>query len=218
MIGPLFPTVKSTGRPPVDRRTVVEATAWRFRTGAVAGRAGAIRELEHDLQELQPVGRAGRVGAGAGVDAIARAAGRGPGLGDVDRLHDRARAPARCHPPAGHRGLCRTTGSSVTSRPIMPSVAPAAGWRPRTTWSATGRAARWHSSSPRGRPRTRACRPRRSVRSASPAPGVGPGPDRTGCSRTRGTPKANRAWLRERRIAATIPERDDQIAHRRKKP
>jgi transposase len=30
--------------------------------------------------------------------------------------------------------------------------------------------------------------------------------------------KANRAWLRERGIAATIPEREDQIAHRRKKP
>ena len=30
--------------------------------------------------------------------------------------------------------------------------------------------------------------------------------------------KANRAWLRSRGIAATIPERDDQIAHRRKKP
>lgn len=30
--------------------------------------------------------------------------------------------------------------------------------------------------------------------------------------------KANRAWLRERHVAATIPERDDQIAHRRKKP
>ena len=30
--------------------------------------------------------------------------------------------------------------------------------------------------------------------------------------------RANRAWLRERGIAATIPERDDQIAHRRKKP
>ncbi len=29
--------------------------------------------------------------------------------------------------------------------------------------------------------------------------------------------KANRAWLRARGIAATIPERDDQIAHRRKK-
>lgn len=34
VIGPLFPAVKSTGRPPVDRRAVVEATAWRFRTGA----------------------------------------------------------------------------------------------------------------------------------------------------------------------------------------
>lgn len=30
--------------------------------------------------------------------------------------------------------------------------------------------------------------------------------------------KSNRAWLRQRGIAATIPERDDQIAHRRKKP
>jgi transposase len=30
--------------------------------------------------------------------------------------------------------------------------------------------------------------------------------------------KANRAWLRARGIAATIPERDDQIAHRKKKP
>ena len=34
VIGPLFPNVKSTGQPPVDRRTVVEATARRFRTGA----------------------------------------------------------------------------------------------------------------------------------------------------------------------------------------
>lgn len=30
--------------------------------------------------------------------------------------------------------------------------------------------------------------------------------------------KANRAWLRERRVAATIPEQEDQIAHRRKNP
>lgn len=33
-IEPLFPTVKDTGCPPVDRRTAVEATTWRFRTGA----------------------------------------------------------------------------------------------------------------------------------------------------------------------------------------
>lgn len=30
--------------------------------------------------------------------------------------------------------------------------------------------------------------------------------------------KANRAWLRAHGIAATIPERDDQIAHRRIRP
>lgn len=30
--------------------------------------------------------------------------------------------------------------------------------------------------------------------------------------------KANRAWLRQRGIAATIPERDDQIGHRRTRP
>ena len=34
MIGPMFPPVAGTGRPPVDRRTVVEATVWRYRTGA----------------------------------------------------------------------------------------------------------------------------------------------------------------------------------------
>ncbi len=40
----------------------------------------------------------------------------------------------------------------------------------------------------------------------------------TGSWQTRGYPSnANRAWLRARGIAATIPERDDQIAHRRRR-
>lgn len=34
VIGHLFPPMKSTGRPPIDRRIVVEASAWRYRTGA----------------------------------------------------------------------------------------------------------------------------------------------------------------------------------------
>lgn len=34
VIGPVFPAAAETGRPPVDRRLVVEATAWHFRTGA----------------------------------------------------------------------------------------------------------------------------------------------------------------------------------------
>lgn len=34
LIEPVFPAAKPTGRPPVDRRVVVEATAWHLRTGA----------------------------------------------------------------------------------------------------------------------------------------------------------------------------------------
>lgn len=106
MIGPLFPAPKSTGRPPVDRRTVVEATAWRFRTGAPwGGSAREVRDLEHDLQELQPVGRPGRVGAGAGEDPVHGPGGRGTGLGRLNRFHDRARSSARCDPTPPHRGL-----------------------------------------------------------------------------------------------------------------
>ena len=50
---------------------------------------------------------------------------------------------------------------------------------------------------------------------------AGRGPARTRPERVladKGYPsKKNRAWLRERGIKATIPERDDQIAHRRKR-
>ena len=50
----------------------------------------------------------------------------------------------------------------------------------------------------------------------------GRGPARTRPDRVladKGYPsKKNRAWLREHGIKATIPERDDQIAHRRKRP
>ncbi|WP_328289190.1 IS5 family transposase [Agromyces bracchium] len=32
--GPVFPAAAATGRPPADRRLVVEAIAWHYRTGA----------------------------------------------------------------------------------------------------------------------------------------------------------------------------------------
>ena len=34
VIGPLFPRPKAMGRPPADRRQVLEAAAWHYRTGA----------------------------------------------------------------------------------------------------------------------------------------------------------------------------------------
>ena len=55
------------------------------------------------------------------------------------------------------------------------------------------------------------------MRSGSLPAAVARGHGRTRALADKGYPsRANRAWLRERRIAATIPERDDQIAHRRK--
>lgn len=51
-IGPLLPVVKAIGRMPVDRRIVVEAAIWRYRTGApwrdVPERFG---KLEYDRTE-----------------------------------------------------------------------------------------------------------------------------------------------------------------------
>jgi transposase len=56
---------------------------------------------------------------------------------------------------------------------------------------------------------------------AARGPGSPPGRPRPRPDRViadKGYPsKANRAWLRARGIATTIPERDDQIAHRRRK-
>nr|WP_246528800.1 transposase [Nocardiopsis composta] len=81
-----------------------------------------------------------------------------------------------------------------------------------------GRRGRWRSCSPAGRSRTRACSPTCSTRSAS----LDGGRARTRPERVladKGYPsKKNRAWLRERGIKATIPERDDQIEKRRKRP
>ena len=50
VVGPLLPSPKPTGHPAVDRRMVVEATAWEvlYRC-SVAGPAQEVRELKHDL-------------------------------------------------------------------------------------------------------------------------------------------------------------------------
>ena len=74
------------------------------------------------------------------------------------------------------------------------------------------------SSSPLARSRTRSCcaRPWPPPR-ARPCEQAARRPERVIADK--GYPsKANRAWLREHGIKATIPEWDDQIAHRRREP
>ncbi|MFJ9469776.1 IS5 family transposase [Streptomyces caniferus] len=143
--------LKATRRPPVDRRTVVEATAWRFRTGAPW----------RDLPE--------RFGNWNGDEPADHAIGRSRG-GLTTKTHlvadGKGRAPAFV-----------LTGGQVADTIMLPDTLDEI----RAT----------------GRPRQRPDRPLAD----------------------KGYPsRANRAWLRERGIATTIPERDDQIAHRRKRP
>src|SRR3954469_6592776 len=51
---PLMPTATGRSRPWTDHRLAVEGMAWKYRTGAPwRGRAGAVREVELDLQAVQ---------------------------------------------------------------------------------------------------------------------------------------------------------------------
>src|SRR3954454_18734177 len=69
---PLMPTATGRSRPWTDHRLAVEGMAWKYRTGAPwAGRAGAVREVELDLQAVQALGRERHLGeaVGRGADA-----------------------------------------------------------------------------------------------------------------------------------------------------
>ena len=105
VIGPLFPAPKSTGPPPVDRRAVVEATAWRFRTGApwrdLPERFGNWNTIYKNFNRWAAQGVWARVLEK--TQSMAQQAGE-LDFGGLDRFHDRARPPARGDPAPPHRG------------------------------------------------------------------------------------------------------------------
>jgi len=128
VIGPLFPTAKSTGRPPVDRRTAVEAMAWRFRTGApwrdVPERFGNWNTIYKNFNRWSEQGVWARV--------LEKTQSLAQQSGDLDWVASIDSTIVRVHQhgatlPRTTGGHCRTTRSSVTSRPIMRSAAPVAG-------------------------------------------------------------------------------------------
>ena len=84
---------------------------------SAAGCPGAVRDLEHDLEELQSGGRIRGLGAGAGAGAAPGAADRGPRLSCLDRLHDRAGASARSDPAEVRGGLFPTTRKKYAEEP-----------------------------------------------------------------------------------------------------
>ncbi len=161
LIGPCFPASKAMGRPPMDRRLVVEVVAWKFRTGS------PWRDVPERFGNWNTIYRHFDRWAKTGVWACA-----------LERAQQAAATLAR------HTGAHRTTRISGLSRATTRSAAPEVLDQIRVPRPGPGR------------PRTR--------------------PDRV-LGDKRYPSRANRAWLAERGIKATIPDRQDQAAHRRRR-
>ncbi len=126
VIGPVFPTA-ATGRPPVDRRLVVEATAWHYRTSApwrdTPERFGNWNIVYKNFD------RWSKAGVWAGVlehaQSLAMANEDLNWVVSIDstivRVHQHGATLPRT------RGLERTTGNSASNLLITRSAAPAAG-------------------------------------------------------------------------------------------
>ncbi len=127
VLGPLFPGVKATGRPPVDRRTVVEGTAWRFRTGApwrdLPDRFGNWNTIYKNFDRRSKAGVWARV-----LEAVQSMAHQ---AGDVDWVASIDSTIVRVYQhgatlPRDTGGHDRTTRSSAMNPLITRSAAPAA--------------------------------------------------------------------------------------------
>ncbi len=100
-IEPLLPdrTPKRGGRWR-DHRQVIDAIAFKFQTGTQLGApAGEVRQLAGRLQPAADVGRRRNLRAGVHRPGGPGRCRRGPGLGRVGGLHDRAGPPARGRGP-----------------------------------------------------------------------------------------------------------------------
>ncbi|WP_395874939.1 IS5 family transposase [Curtobacterium sp. PhB137] len=217
---PLMPRVSGRSRPWTDHRLAVEGMAWKYRTGApwrdVPERFGKWNSIykrfnrwaedgtwEKMLSEVQKqADAAGKIDWVVSIDStIARVHQHGATL-----ARDTGGAANHKNPwfePPDH-GIGRSRGGLTTKLHLVcdgrgrPLGMMITGGNINDTTMMTAVLEDIHvPRDGKGRPRTR--------------------PDRVLADK--GYPsKANRAWLRDRGIAATIPERDDQIAHRRKKP
>ncbi|WP_460802838.1 IS5 family transposase [Microbacterium sp. GXF6406] len=216
---PLMPTVSGRSRPWTDHRLAVEGMAWKYRTGApwrdVPERFGKWNSIYKRFNRWAEDGTWERLLAE--VQKQADAAGKIEWVVSIDstiaRVHQHgATLPRDTGGSANHKnpwfeppdhGIGRSRGGLTTKlhlvcdgrgRPLGMMIT-GGNVNDTTMMTATLEDIRVPRLG-KGRPRTR--------------------PNRVLADK--GYPsKANRAWLRDRGIAATIPERDDQIAHRRKK-
>ncbi|ROP60779.1 IS5 family transposase [Curtobacterium sp. ZW137] len=128
LIGPIFPAVKGGGRPPVGRRTVVEAMIWRFRTGATW------RDLPERFGNWNTIYRNFDRWAEAGVWAklLEHVQGIAQESGDVDWVASIDSTIARVHQhgatlPRPKKGSAKMTTIPIPNPLTTPSAGRAAG-------------------------------------------------------------------------------------------
>ncbi|MEZ5214030.1 MAG: transposase [Microbacterium sp.] len=117
VIRDVFPSARMRGRPPVDRRTVVEATAWRFRTGS------AWRDLPERFGSWNTIYKNFRRWATDGVweDLFARVQKRASLQGEIDWVVSVDSSIARVHQHGAT--LSRDTGGSIELQEIRAGAA-----------------------------------------------------------------------------------------------
>ncbi|WP_259557243.1 IS5 family transposase [Brachybacterium sillae] len=219
LIGPCFPAPKATGRPPMDRRLVAEAVAWKFRTGS------PWRDVPERFGNWNTIYRHFDRWAKTGVCACAleRAQQAADAQGELDwvcsidstivRAHQHAATlPRHTGGPSNYKNLGPEPGDHAIGRSrggLTCKIHAVSDGKGRLlAFVLTGGQAADTSLLPEVLDQIRVPRP-------------GPGRPRTRPDRVladKGYPsRANRAWLAERGIKATIPDRQDQAAHRRRR-
>src|SRR5690606_22509956 len=185
LIRDVFPPARTRGRPPVDRRTVVEATAWRFRTGC------AWRDLPDRFGSWNTIYKNFRRWATDGVweDLLTHVQKRASLAGEIDWVVSVDSSIARVHQHGAT--LPRGTGGSIE----LQEVRAGASWprdRPvtgrvddedpsRLRWEGAGAGVRAHRRAGRGHEHVH----RRARRDPRPWTGGVRARGRSGCSRTR---------------------------------
>lgn len=117
LIREVFPPANSRGRPPVDRRVVVEATAWRFRTGS------AWRDLPERFGSWNTIYKNFRRWAAEGVweDLLAHVQRRASLQGEIEWVVSVDSSIARVHQHGAT--LPRSTGGWIELQEIRAGAA-----------------------------------------------------------------------------------------------
>ena len=212
---PLLPKVKKSGRPPRwSKRQLIDGIRWRTRTGApwrdVPARYGPWQTVYGLFRRWQRDGTWQRIL----TRLQAQADVKGLITWEVSVDSTVARAISTPRAPAIGGSATRSTGRVDTSPKSMPRALPGraelhlaveGGQRPLSIVVTAGQ----RGDSPQFG----------AVLGGIRVPRLGPGRPRTRPDRVLAdkadSSRANRAYLRRRKIGCTIPEKDDQAAHRR---